>query len=172
MMVMMEGRGCQDRGEGDWSAEMTTWTMSGDKRSREITGPDLNNSGDNLNNSEINDCFYCSFVLIGQILNKMVKLIGIIFIRRKFLMCTQGFLWFILITLTDIDASESKCANSFSVTKQIIMTQDSVSGGMKKYRTQSSFIPGAPQPCHYRVSVPRKSRQKLEQRADVSQCRN
>ena len=56
-------------------------------------------------------------------------------------MCIQGFLWFILITLTDIDASESKCANSFSVTKQIIMTQDSHWGHEKVSHTKL-FYPG------------------------------
>ena len=39
--------------------------------------------------------------------------------------------------LTDIDASVSKCANSFSVTKQIIMT----SGGMKKVSHTKVFYP-------------------------------
>ena len=59
--MMTEGRGCQARGEGGWSAEMTTWTTSGDKRSGETTGADTSNTGGNRNNSDINDCFCCSF---------------------------------------------------------------------------------------------------------------
>ena len=174
---MTGGQGSQGRGEVDWWAEVDTWTMSGDRRSGEIT--DLSSTGGNRNNSALNDCLHLMFALNKYVyLNCTIVRIELSYnwIRwwnsNAFILSGGNSSWALKANtvvysnyLTDIDASVSKCANSFSVTKQIIMT----SGGMKKYRTQRSFIP---QPCHYRVSVPRKSRQKLEQRADVSQCRN
>ena len=92
MMAVMEGRGCQARGEGGWSAEMTTWTMSGDKRSGETTGADLSviNTGGKRNNSAFDVCFLTNTNKILQILNKMVKFICIYFIWRKFLVLVQG----------------------------------------------------------------------------------
>ena len=73
---MTGGRGCQVRGEGGWSAEMVTWTMSEDKRSGETTGArESIVTGGNPNNSAINDCFYYSMInaYLVQMLKKMVK---------------------------------------------------------------------------------------------------
>ena len=74
---MTGGRGCQVRGEGAWSVEMVTWTMSEDRRSGETTGARENIvTGGNRNNSAINDCcFYYSMInaYLVQMLKKMVK---------------------------------------------------------------------------------------------------
>ena len=73
MRTVTGGQGCLVRGEVDWSAEMDTWTMSGDRRRGEITDP--SNTGGNRNNSALN--FHFMFALnmftVQLLLNKMVK---------------------------------------------------------------------------------------------------